>query len=114
MSLLEVERPKKKVVPDPIVATKVAREVQEAFDRLAETTYKCTRAELFTGLCPWLLKTSFRGAREMESSEEINIQFEKIFKPLFTELAVLIALKKIGERKGLENVNSMKSLVLTT
>ena len=52
MSLLEVERPKKKVVPDPIVATKVAREVQEAFDRLAETTYKCTRAELFTGLCP--------------------------------------------------------------
>ena len=37
----------------------------------------------------------------MESSEEINIQFEKIFKPLFTELAVLIALKKIGESKGL-------------
>ena len=37
----------------------------------------------------------------MESSEEINIQFEKTFKPLFTELAVLIALKKIGERKGL-------------
>ena len=46
MSLLEVERPKRKVVPDPIVATKVAREAQEAFDRLAETTYKCTRAEL--------------------------------------------------------------------
>ena len=37
----------------------------------------------------------------MESSEEINIQFEKTFKPLFTELAVLIALKKIGESKGL-------------
>ena len=46
MPLLEVERPVRKVVPDPIVATKVAREVQEAFDRLAETTYKCTRAEL--------------------------------------------------------------------
>ena len=46
MPLLEVERPVRKVVPDPIVATKVAREVQEAFDQLAERTYKCTRAEL--------------------------------------------------------------------
>ena len=34
MSLLEVERPKRKVVPDPIVATKVAREVQELIPRL--------------------------------------------------------------------------------
>ena len=37
----------------------------------------------------------------MESSEEIIIQFEKTFKPLFTELAVLIALKKTGESKEL-------------
>ena len=36
MPLLEVERPTRKVIPDPIVATKVAREVQEAFDQLAE------------------------------------------------------------------------------
>ena len=46
MQLLEVERPSRKVIPDPIVATKVAREVQEAFDQLAERTYRCTRAEL--------------------------------------------------------------------
>ena len=46
MPLLEVERPIRKVIPDPIVAKKVAREVQEAFDRLAEKTYRCTRAEL--------------------------------------------------------------------
>tara|TARA_B100001250_G_scaffold399607_1_gene409205 strand:+ start:98 stop:283 length:186 start_codon:yes stop_codon:yes gene_type:complete len=46
MPLLEVERPTRKVIPDPIVATKVAREVQEAFDQLAERTYCCTRAEL--------------------------------------------------------------------
>ena len=46
MPLLEVVRPARKVVPDPIVTTKVAREVQEAFDQLAERTYKCTRAEL--------------------------------------------------------------------
>ncbi len=36
MPLLEVVRPARKVVPDPIVTTKVAREVQEAFDRLEE------------------------------------------------------------------------------
>ena len=46
MPLLEVVKPVRKVIPDPIVATKVAREVQEAFDRLAEKTYRCTRAEL--------------------------------------------------------------------
>ena len=46
MPLLEVERPIRKVIPDPIVATKVAREVPESFDRLAEKTYRCTRAEL--------------------------------------------------------------------
>ena len=45
MQLLEVERPSRKVIPDPIVATKVAREVQEAFDQLAERTYRCARAE---------------------------------------------------------------------
>ena len=46
MRLLEIERPSRKLIPDPIVATKVEREVQEAFDHLAERTYRCTRAEL--------------------------------------------------------------------
>jgi len=46
MPLLDVVRPARKVVPDPIVTTKVAREVQEAFDRLEEKTYNCTRTEL--------------------------------------------------------------------
>jgi len=36
MRLLEIERPSRKLIPDPIVATKVEREVQEAFDHLAE------------------------------------------------------------------------------
>ena len=42
MLLLEVERPTRKVIPDPIVA----REVQEAFEQLAERTYRCIKAEL--------------------------------------------------------------------
>ena len=36
MSLLEIERPKRKVVPDPIVAKKVSREVHKAFDIFAK------------------------------------------------------------------------------
>ena len=46
MPLLEVERPVRKVVPDPIIATKVSKEVQEAFDKLAVSKYQVTRAEL--------------------------------------------------------------------
>ena len=37
----------------------------------------------------------------MESSEEIVTQIKKTSKSVFTELAILIALKKIGEKKGL-------------
>ena len=46
MPLLEVIRPARKEVPDPIIACKVSRETQAAFDHLAEKTYECTRAEL--------------------------------------------------------------------
>ena len=46
MHLLEVLKPTRKVIPDPIIATKVSREVQEAFDELATKHYRCTRAEL--------------------------------------------------------------------
>ena len=46
MPLLEIESPSRNLIPDPIVATKVEREVQEAFDHLAKRTYRCTRAEL--------------------------------------------------------------------
>ena len=46
MPLLDVERPIRKAVPDPIVACKVPQEIQIAFDLLAEKTYGCTRAEL--------------------------------------------------------------------
>ena len=46
MQLIDIERPIKKVVPDPIIACKVSRETQAAFDLLAEKTYECTRAEL--------------------------------------------------------------------
>ena len=46
MQLIDVERPVRKVVPDPIIACKVSRETQAAFDLLAEKTYECTRAEL--------------------------------------------------------------------
>tara|TARA_B100000427_G_scaffold208561_1_gene173701 strand:- start:21 stop:446 length:426 start_codon:yes stop_codon:yes gene_type:complete len=37
----------------------------------------------------------------MESSEEIVTQIKKTSQSVFTELAILIALKKIGEKKGL-------------
>ena len=56
MPLLEVERPTRKVIPDPIVATKVAREVQEAFDQLAERTYLFTRTKLLRAPTPDCLK----------------------------------------------------------
>ena len=46
MQLIDIERPIKKVVPDPIIACKVSRKTQAAFDLLAEKTYECTRAEL--------------------------------------------------------------------
>jgi hypothetical protein len=71
MSLLEVERPKRKVVPDPIVATKVAREAQEAFDRLAETTYKCTRAALVRACVLDCLKLHSDDLRKQVQKEPI-------------------------------------------
>ena len=50
MQLIDVERPIRKVVPDPILAAKVSREVQKAFDQLATKTYLCTRAELLRAI----------------------------------------------------------------
>ena len=50
MQLIDVERPIRKVVPDPILATKVPREIQKAFDQLATKNYRCTRAELLRAL----------------------------------------------------------------
>ena len=46
MSLLQIERTTRKVIPDPIIAYKVPQEVQSAFDQLALHKYYCTRAEL--------------------------------------------------------------------
>ena len=46
MPLLEIKKPTRKIFPDPIIACKVSRETQAAFDLLAEKTYECTRAEL--------------------------------------------------------------------
>tara|TARA_B100001996_G_scaffold332720_1_gene281977 strand:- start:284 stop:469 length:186 start_codon:yes stop_codon:yes gene_type:complete len=46
MTILEIERSKRKIIPDPIIATKVSKEVQEAFDKLAVRKYRVTRAEL--------------------------------------------------------------------
>ena len=46
MPLLEVIRPARKEVPDPIIACKVSKGTQAAFDHLAEGNYNCTRAEL--------------------------------------------------------------------
>ena len=37
----------------------------------------------------------------MESSEEIVAQIKRTSQSVFTELSILIALKKIGEKKGL-------------
>tara|TARA_E500000081_G_scaffold53525_1_gene56541 strand:+ start:155 stop:346 length:192 start_codon:yes stop_codon:yes gene_type:complete len=50
MQLIDVERPIRKVVPDPILAAKVSREVQKAFDQLATKNYRCTRAELLRAI----------------------------------------------------------------
>ena len=46
MKILEIERSARKTIPDPIIATKVSKEVQEAFDKLAVSKYHVTRAEL--------------------------------------------------------------------
>ena len=46
MPLLEVVKPARKEAPDPIIACKVSKGTQAAFDLLAEKTYECTRAEL--------------------------------------------------------------------
>tara|TARA_Y100001938_G_scaffold102829_1_gene140441 strand:- start:373 stop:564 length:192 start_codon:yes stop_codon:yes gene_type:complete len=46
MPILEIERPTRKAIPDPIIACKVPQEIQTAFDRLALHKYNCTRAEL--------------------------------------------------------------------
>ena len=46
MPILEIERSARKTTPDPIIATKVSKEVQEAFDKLAVRKYHVTRAEL--------------------------------------------------------------------
>ena len=50
MQIIDIERPIRKVRPDPIVATKISREVQKAFDQLATKNYRCTRAELLRAL----------------------------------------------------------------
>ena len=46
MPILEIERPRRKPIPDPIIATKVSKEIQAAFDKLAVKEYRVTRAEL--------------------------------------------------------------------
>ena len=46
MPILEIERSTRKTIPDPIIATKVTKEIQEAFDKLAVRKYHLTRAEL--------------------------------------------------------------------
>ena len=46
MPILEIERPRRKPIPDPIIATKFSKEIQAAFDKLAVKEYRVTRAEL--------------------------------------------------------------------
>ena len=46
MPILEIERPRRKPIPDPIIATKVSKETQAAFDKLAVKGYRVTRTEL--------------------------------------------------------------------
>ena len=46
MPLIEVVKPTRKVIPDPIIATKISKEIQEAFDKLAVKKYRVPRAEL--------------------------------------------------------------------
>ena len=50
MQIIDIERPIRKVRPDPIIATKISREVQKAFDQLATKNNRCTRAELLRAL----------------------------------------------------------------
>ena len=50
MQIIDVERPIRQVVPDPIIATKVSREIQKAFDHLATKNYRCPRAELLRAI----------------------------------------------------------------
>ena len=56
MQIIDIERPIRKVRPDPIVATKISREVQKAFDQLATKNYRCTRAELLRAIVHDFLK----------------------------------------------------------
>ena len=46
MPILEIERTARKAIPDPIIETKVSKETQAAFDKLAVKEYRVTRAEL--------------------------------------------------------------------
>ncbi len=46
MPILKIERPTQKVMADPIIATKVSKEIKEAFDKLAVRKYRVTRSEL--------------------------------------------------------------------
>ena len=46
MPILEIARSTRKTIPDPIIATKVSKEIQEAFDKLAVRKYHVTRAGL--------------------------------------------------------------------
>ena len=46
MPILEIESSTRKTIPDPIIATKVSKAIQEAFDKLAVRKYHVTRAEL--------------------------------------------------------------------
>ena len=46
MPILEIARSTRKTIPDPIIATKVSKEIQEAFDKLAVRKYHVTRSEL--------------------------------------------------------------------
>ena len=46
MPILEIARSTRKTIPDPIIATKVSKEIQAAFDKLAVRKYHVTRSEL--------------------------------------------------------------------
>ena len=46
MSLLDIDRPTRKIIPDAIIACKVPVEIQDAFEQLAHSKYNFTRAEL--------------------------------------------------------------------
>ena len=46
MPIIEIARSTRKTIPDSIIATKVSKEIQEAFDKFAVSKYHVTRAEL--------------------------------------------------------------------